>query len=92
VKEILRFHAIVFGDVHGVGFRAFVLQRCMLLGLRGWVRNCTDGSVEVVAEGEKSQLHILHGDLNIGPRASSVERVDFHYEEASGSFHGFSIR
>jgi acylphosphatase len=92
MSETGRLHARVFGGVQGVGFRLFVQQRGRILGLAGYVRNCEDGSVEVTAEGEKSQLHILLGELNIGPRSSVVERVDYNFEEPAGSFRGFTIQ
>ena len=38
-------HYIVTGRVQGVFFRAFVVERAHALGLRGWVRNLTDGTV-----------------------------------------------
>ncbi len=54
--NIPRLHAIVEGHVHGVGFRAFVIRRASSLGVTGWVRNRWDGTVEVVAEGERPDL------------------------------------
>ena len=44
-------HAIVRGRVQGVGFRYWVLEQARAQGLKGWVRNCPDGTVEVEAEG-----------------------------------------
>ncbi len=56
-----RLHAEVFGEVQGVGFRAFVLRRAMGLGLTGWVRNRFDGSVELIAEGSRVALEVAAG-------------------------------
>jgi acylphosphatase len=92
MHDMARLHAIAVGEVQGVGFRIFVQQRCRILRLTGWVRNCADGTVEIIAEGERSELRILLGDLNIGPRAASVERVDYNFEEYTGSFHNFTIQ
>jgi acylphosphatase len=67
----------IFGRVQGVGFRWFVLQQARKLGItRGMARNLGDGSVEVVAEGERAQLDALELDLNRGPRSAHVERVE----------------
>jgi acylphosphatase len=85
-------HAEVFGEVQGVGFRAFVVRRGMALNLTGWVRNRDDNSVELMAEGDRSRLQILLGDLHIGPSASAVERVDYSWQEHTGEFRFFSIR
>ncbi|GBD10862.1 Acylphosphatase [bacterium HR23] len=50
-------HAVIYGRVQGVGFRAFVEARARSLGLRGWVRNLPDGrAVEVWAEGPPQAL------------------------------------
>jgi len=59
------------------------------MGLGGYVRNRFDGSVEVVAEGEKSVLAAFADQLKLGPRFASVESVDIEWEEAEGGFHGF---
>jgi acylphosphatase len=67
---------LVTGVVQGVGFRWFVARHAESLGLRGWVRNLVDGSVEVVAAGEETQVRLLHERLAVGPRLSRVERVE----------------
>ena len=54
-----RLHLIIFGDVHGVGFRFSALEIARDLDLVGWVRNRPEGSVEIVAEGPKENLEKL---------------------------------
>ena len=54
-----RLHSIVEGHVQGVGFRYFVVDTALSLGITGWVRNRFDGSVEVLAEGEGKSLNEL---------------------------------
>ena len=67
----------VVGRVQGVGFRWFVLQQARKLGItRGRARNLDDGTVEVVAEGDRAQLDALESELNRGPRSAYVERVE----------------
>jgi acylphosphatase len=66
----------VRGLVQGVGFRWFVSRRADQLGLRGWVRNLRDGSVEVVAQGPESVLEVMHEALRRGPPGARVERVE----------------
>ena len=46
-------HVYVHGRVQGVFFRATTRDKAIALGVKGWVRNCLDGSVEAVFEGEK---------------------------------------
>jgi acylphosphatase len=69
-------HAVVRGDVQGVGFRYFVREHARGLGIRGWVRNRSDGSVEVQAEGDRASLHQLRELLSEGPIGARVARVD----------------
>jgi acylphosphatase len=86
-----RLHAVVRGDVQGVGFRYFVQRTAQRLGLRGWVRNNDDGSVEVVAEGERGPLEELSRALKEGPRAARVDRVETRWSTATGTFRGFDL-
>ena len=67
---------LVKGRVQGVGFRFFVEQEASQLGLRGYVRNLYDGSVEVYAIGTESALQRLRLQLELGPPASRVEQVE----------------
>jgi acylphosphatase len=69
-------HVVVRGRVQGVGFRWFVRQQARALGVRGWVRNRTDGSVEVEAEGEAAALRELRASLARGPSGAYVASVD----------------
>jgi acylphosphatase len=70
------FHAVVRGRVQGVGFRWFVRERARELGVRGWVRNRGDGSVEVDAEGDLAILDELRRWLEKGPEGARVSSVD----------------
>ncbi len=67
---------LVRGRVQGVGFRWFVEREARTLGVSGWVRNNSDGSVEVLAVGSREQLSTLSGRLHAGPRAARVDNVD----------------
>lgn len=86
-----RVHLIISGDVEGVGFRAWVRGKARDLGLVGWVKNREDGSVEVVAEGEKKELEKLIMDCHDGPNIAMVERVDVTWEEPMDEFVEFEV-
>ena len=88
----LRLHATVEGLVQGVGFRYFVLETALDLGLTGWVRNRWDGSVEVTAEGSRSGLETLLNALYRGPRNADVRGVQPEWLPASGEFSDFSLK
>jgi acylphosphatase len=81
----------VRGRVQGVGFRYFVEHSAQALGIRGWVRNVDDGSVEVYAAGTAAQLSDLAGLLRQGPRWAEVRGVDEN-EAAVENHSGFSVR
>ena len=70
------FRFIVQGRVQGVGYRYFVLQQAEALGVTGFARNRTDGSVEVVAEGSDEALHDLEDRLRQGPAFARVTGLD----------------
>ena len=84
--------AVVHGLVQGVSYRHFVLRNAQMLDLSGYAKNLRDGSVEVVAEGEKEQLEQLLVRLKIGPREARVDHVEVNWSEHSGKYGGFEIR
>jgi acylphosphatase len=86
-----RLHAVIHGYVQGVGFRYFLLRRANQLGLRGWVRNNEDGTVEVVAEGRRQDLEQLKRAAEEGPRLARVARVDAEWSPATGGLEGFDL-
>ena len=81
----------VRGQVQGVGFRYFVERSATALGVRGWVRNVDDGSVEVYAVGTHAQLSELAGLLWKGPRWAEVRGVE-EAEAALEQHSGFFVR
>jgi acylphosphatase len=87
-----RMRAVVHGRVQAVGFRAFVYNQARLRGLRGWVRNRPDGTVECVAEGPRADLDGLLGALCAGPPAARVKHIDSGFEAARGDIMGFDVR
>ena len=86
-----RLHAVVRGDVQGVGFRYFVQRKARQIGLTGWVRNNADGTVELVAEGARDSLEQLKRAVEEGPRAARVDRVDADWSNATGTLGAFDL-
>ena len=92
MADLASIHAIVYGFVQGVFFRAFVSERASELGLTGYVRNLPDGyAVEVQAEGERRQLRRLIGYLRVGSPGASVGKVVTSWSEYTGNYSGFKI-
>ncbi|CAN5446615.1 acylphosphatase [soil metagenome] len=69
-------HCIVTGLVQGVWYRATTQRKARALGLKGWVRNLHDGSVEVLICGEISQVNQLRDWLSQGPEGAKVSNVN----------------
>ena len=92
VKTSGRLHAIITGMVQGVNFRWFTQRRASELGLVGSVRNRSDGSVELVAEGPRETLECLLDAVRSGPPLAIVENVDVEWQESLGEFRRFEIR
>ena len=72
----MKAHLIVSGRVQGVGFRWRCKEEADRLGLDGWVRNRSDGTVEVVIEGDDAAVASLVRWCHEGPRHALVSRVE----------------
>ena len=60
---MVRRHIFFYGRVQGVGFRWHAVSKARLLGLTGWVRNLSDGSVEMEVQGTQNRIGELLGYL-----------------------------
>ena len=89
--DVSRLRAVVHGWVQGVGYREFVMREARRLRLGGYVRNASDGSVEVEAEGGREDLELLLARLRHGPSLAEVRHVDVAWDAPRGDFHGFEL-
>lgn len=76
---------IVSGRVQGVNFRHSCLRRATELGVRGWVRNAADGTVEVIAEGPRDAVEHLLEWCRHGPPYAHVTGVEVTPHEPAGA-------
>jgi len=67
---------LISGRVQGVGFRWFVAGQAERLGVRGWVRNLSDGRVEIEANGPVRALEQFEKSVSIGPPLARVAHVE----------------
>jgi len=78
-----RITVMVSGVVQGVGYRAFVRRYALNNGLSGYAENTSDGRVEIVAEGDKSELEHFLVLLKKGPTHAKVTALDTSWGESS---------
>ncbi|HSE84791.1 MAG TPA: acylphosphatase [Candidatus Binatia bacterium] len=92
MKEPARVHLKINGRVQGVYFRASTVEQARRLGLAGWVMNCPDSSVEVIAEGAIEQLEKLISWCRSGPPGARVKEVLAEWEASKEEFQSFYIK
>jgi acylphosphatase len=82
---------LITGDVQGVGYRFFAQRAAARHQVFGYVRNCADGSVEVIAEGPAKEVEEFKHDLVTGPQWSRVDQVEEINLEPTRSYANFRI-
>lgn len=80
------------GVVQGVGFRYHARREAQRLGLCGWVKNLSDGSVLIEAEGESPALELFLGWCREGPRMARVRHVELDRTSQLENYDGFDVR
>jgi acylphosphatase len=88
---MVRRRVLAHGRVQGVFFRDSVRREASRRGVSGWAKNCADGSVESVFEGEPDAVEAMVEYVRREPGHSRVERVDVHTQEPEG-LSGFETR
>ena len=83
--------ARVTGRVHGVGYRVFAKEAAEALGLKGWVQNVHDGSVEILVLGPQDTVGQLLEALKEGPPAAIVADVTSAPAVTDEELNGFHI-
>ena len=87
----MRLYAVFAGTVQGVGFRYFVRDIAKKMGVKGYVRNLPDGTVEVVAEADEKTLKEFFKAIEKGPPLAEVTDVRYQFEDKDGGFTDFEI-
>ena len=87
----MRARLVISGRVQGVYFRASARDVAQARRLSGWVRNCYDGDVEAVVEGEEDAVQAFIAWCHDGPPGAHVSAIQVTAEPYIGEFHGFHI-
>jgi len=86
-----RAHIFFSGYVQGVGFRYTARAIAIEVHLKGWVKNLSDGRVEVVCEGDEDIIKSFLDELK--ERFSGyIDKIDITWEKPTGEFVDFKIR
>ncbi len=80
---------VIHGRVQGVFFRNSMCREALRLGVSGWVRNCSDGSVEAAVHGSSVAVDALVSWARRGPELAYVERVEIGLDD--GNYNGFEV-
>jgi acylphosphatase len=83
---------VVSGRVQGVFFRGAAAAQARALGIGGYARNLSDGTVEIVAEGARQALKTMIAWAQRGPSAAHVEEVQVEWGEVLETFNEFKVR
>jgi acylphosphatase len=82
-------HLVIHGRVQGVFYRNSMQREAQYLAIAGWARNCSDGTVEAVVQGDPAAVDAMVRWAQRGPERAHVERVDIL--PAEGSYSNFEI-
>lgn len=86
--RLIRIH----GKVQGVGYRFFATRIARRLGLKGYIQNLRDGSVEAVVEGEPDKINEWIEELREGPRYAEVSKIDQERRDFQGKYGDFDVK
>lgn len=89
--DVARKHVLISGLVQGVAFRYWTHRRARERGLSGWVRNRSDGRVEAVFQGPRSEVDELVEWCHHGPPAARVTEVLVNEEPPDPALDGFAV-
>ena len=82
----------IYGRVQGVGFRNFVNNHAQERSVTGWIRNRSDGSVEVMLQGKPADVGSVEAACRTGPSFAHVERVERYPVDPDTIYDRFEVR
>ena len=82
----------VYGKVQGVFFRHFTVGKANELGVKGFVLNASDGTVEITAQAPEENLNDFISWCHHGPERARVDKVETHNVSSDIPFNSFEVR
>ena len=86
MTETTIFRLRIKGRVQGVGYREWAMEQALARGLDGWIRNLSDGSVEMLVAGAEATIKDMLGACTQGPEAAQVENIDIKNDNKHDGF------
>lgn len=90
-QDQIELHAIVKGEVQGVGFRYTAQMYAQNIGLNGTVRNLPNGHVEIYVQGSKIAIDTFLKKLQKEAFLKEIDEIEVDYYSPKNSFNGFHI-
>jgi len=84
-------HIYVSGVVQGVGFRAVVKRHALLSEIKGYVRNLSDGRVEICAQGKRDQIDTFIHTVRLNPGRGVISHIEAKSAPLQESFSTFEV-
>jgi acylphosphatase len=89
---LLQFQIVVSGKVQGVGYRYFAQMKAVQFGITGWVKNRSDGAVEMVTTGTKENLDLFIEEIRRGNPFSTVDQIEINEISTGEKYQSFTIK
>jgi acylphosphatase len=87
-----RVRILIEGRLQGMNFRYYTQQQAQKLGLAGFVRNLSDGRIEIDAQGDDESVEQMLAWCQDGPQSAHLKSILFRYDEPSEHLTGFTVR
>jgi acylphosphatase len=89
---LLQLQIVVTGKVQGVGYRYFAQMKAVQFGITGWVKNRSDGAVEMVTTGTKENLDLFIEEIRRGNPFSTVDQIEINEVSTVEKYQSFTIK
>jgi acylphosphatase len=87
-----RIRILIEGRLQGANFRYHTQQQAQKLGLAGFVRNLSDGRIEIDAQGDDDNIDKMLAWYQEGPQSGQIKSILFRYDELNENASDFVVR